>query len=75
MPCLPFRLRLGLPDTVGVTMEAKRGMGGLWGFAVSEFSNTCRNLIKKPWAYIPQNSRIHIRNPSKDPWFLNQVPT
>ena len=23
----------------------------------------------------PQNSRIHIRNPNKDPRFLNQVPT
>ena len=35
----------------------------------------CRNLIKKPWPYDPQNSRIHIRNPNKGPRFLNQVPT
>ena len=37
-------------------------------------SGSCRNLIKKPWAYNPQNSRIHIRNPNKDTRFLNQVP-
>ena len=34
-----------------------------------------RNLIKKHWAYNPQNSRIHIRNPNKGQGFLNQVPT
>ena len=32
-------------------------------------------LITKPWAYNPQNSRIHIKNPNNDPGFLNQVPT
>ena len=35
----------------------------------------CKNLIKKPWAYNPQNSRIHTRNPNKGPRFLNQVRT
>ena len=35
----------------------------------------CRNLIKKPWAYNPQISRIHIGNPNKGPGFLSQVPT
>ena len=34
-----------------------------------------RNLIKNPWPYNPQNSRIHIRNPNNGPRFLNQVPT
>ena len=29
-----------------------------------------RNLIKKHWAYNPQNSRIHIRNPNKGQGFL-----
>ena len=37
--------------------------------------NYCRNLIKKPRANNPQNSRIHIRHPNKGPRFLNQVPT
>ena len=34
-----------------------------------------RNLIREPWPYNPQNSRIDIRNPNKGPRFLNQVPT
>ena len=57
---------------------------GLWGLGFRVYLNPpdlrlcrvySRNLIKKPWAYNPQDSRTHIRNPNKDPRFLNQVLT
>ena len=37
----------------------------------------CRNVgtwLRNPGLFYPQNGRIHIRNPSKSPRFLNQVP-
>ena len=52
-------------------VEGLRGSGpGSLGFR-----DYCRNLIKKPWAYNPQNSGVHTRNPNKGPRILNQVPT
>ena len=45
---------------------------GFWGLNPKR---ECRDLIKKPWAYNPENSRVHMRNPNKGPRFLNQVPT
>ena len=64
----PFlgRLLFKITDPSHKTRYPKKGVG---------YELLGRNLITKPWAYNPQNTRIHIRSPNKGPRFLNQVPT